>query len=169
MLILKFVIDDKNLNHKLDRMKMGIPAAIQSGIEKATKKIHREAHKNLSGAGAKSRITGKAVKENGKWKIKGRKNIPQSIPGGGWPVPVRTGWLRQMLYFLLPGETSGNGGLTVTAGHFEGVVYNAAEYADVIHEGRGSSRKFGKRPFITQAANLNLGSFIESEIDKVTD
>lgn len=65
--------------------------------------------------------------------------------GGDYPVPVVTGQLRRLLDWLKPGASKGE----FKAGEFEAIVYNSAEYANVIHAGRGSSAKFGARPFIT--------------------
>ncbi len=67
------------------------------------------------------------------------------VPAGAYPVPIVTGNLRRLLDWLKPGERKGE----FKAGNLEGIVYDTAEYADAIHQGTGSSAKFGARPFIT--------------------
>ncbi len=66
-------------------------------------------------------------------------------PAGAYPVPVVTGHLRRLLDWLKPGARKEN----FSAGPLESIVYNSAEYSRVVHEGRGSSTKFGVRSFIT--------------------
>lgn len=66
-------------------------------------------------------------------------------PAGAYPVPVVTGNLRRLLDWLQPGARKGG----FKAAALEAIVYNSAEYAQVIHAGSGSSAKFGARPFIT--------------------
>jgi len=64
---------------------------------------------------------------------------------GGYPVPVETGHLRRLLDFLPPGKSKGG----FSAGPLESIVYDSAIYSRTIHDGTGSSAKFGARPFIT--------------------
>lgn len=86
---------------------------------------------------------------------------------GGYPVPIITGNLRRLLDWLKPGASKDG----FTAGPLEAVVYNSAEYARTIHEGWGSSAKFGARPYLTDAfKRFNQGEkaaeIVMEEIDK---
>ena len=135
-----------------------LPKAVQRGLTRVAKGIHREAYEWLSGAGAKA----------------------SNVPSGGYPVPVRSGHLRGHLNWLKPGETkaatepsplaeSDSGkdpGFLVdgsfTAGDMEAVIYDSAIYSKAIHDGAGSSAKFGPRPFLVDALErFNKGSRIE--------
>ncbi len=64
---------------------------------------------------------------------------------GAYPVPVVTGHHRRMLDWLKPNARKGS----FAAGKFEAIVYNSAIYAGAIHQGLGSSSKYGARPAIT--------------------
>lgn len=147
----------------LDRFaSQGIDQAVQRGLSRAGAGVFREAFAWLSGPGAKMATTGTAIKEGGKWKIKGRKDTEQDIAAGGYPVPVRTGYLRHMLDFVPPGDTKTGSGLTVTAGLLETIIYNAAEYAETIFQAKGSSSKFRKRDALTDGLEkFNQGSQIK--------
>jgi len=59
---------------------------------------------------------------------------------GVYPVPARTGHLRRETFFEL------------VSSRFA-LVGNTATYALAVHEGLGSSRKFGSRPFLEDAVN----------------
>lgn len=145
----------------LERFAGHIPDTVARGMSRAGKGIHREAFDFLSGAGAKGTTSG-TVK---KGKIKGQKWTKQNIAAGGYPVPIRSGHLRRMLDWIEPGETKTSGepfSHTFKAGPMETVIYNAAEYAMKIHEGKGSSEKYGARPFLTDALEqFNQGDRIE--------
>jgi hypothetical protein len=142
---------DKVVIERLGRF----PEMSQKGVTRALvrigKGVHRVAFGFLSGAGAKGRIIGEAVHEDGKWKIKNRYTVKQNVASGGYPVPVRTGFLRQALDWLKPGETKAGVADYFTAGPNEVVIYDSALYGNVIHEGKGSSAKFGARRFLTDA------------------
>ncbi len=130
---------DKALTRNLGKLAGGIAKAIFRGLERTAKGIHRAAYQFLSGPGAKE----------------------SNIPAGGYPVPVRTGHLRQMLDWLKPGESKSAGGMTVTAAPDEAVIYDIAEYAVPIHEGAGSSQKFGPRAYLTDGLRkFNTGDRI---------
>ena len=50
------------------------------------------------------------------------------------------------------------------------MVYDSAEYSRIIHDGKGSSKKYGERPFITDAledfdSGGGIAEAIEEEID----
>ncbi|MDA8104672.1 MAG: hypothetical protein M0Z71_04765 [Nitrospiraceae bacterium] len=82
-----------------------------------------------------------------------------ATPAGAYPVPVVTGHLRRLLDWLFPGQSKSSNGLSFTAGPDETVIYDSAEYARTIREGRGSSAKYGPRDYLTDA----FEKFNESE------
>ena len=140
----------------LNRLDRNLPDAIERGLSNAAKSIFSEAHLFLDGAGAKGEYS------SGRWK---KRETP--ISSGGYPVPVRTGHLKRSLNFLQPGESKNADGLTFTAGKMEAVIFDSAEYAGVIHEGRGSSAKFGPRSFLTDALEkFDQGRGIALKIEK---
>lgn len=146
---------EKVIIEGLKRFAHRIPGAAQRGLSRVAKGVHRKAYEFLSGSGAKA----------------------SNVPAGGYPVPVRTGHLRRMLNWLEPGKTKTAGEPftgTFTAGPMEAIIYNAANYAMAIHEGKKSSAKYGPRPFLTDALKkFNQGARIEKiirdEIQKAID
>ncbi|MCK5021374.1 MAG: hypothetical protein KAS32_30460 [Candidatus Peribacteraceae bacterium] len=76
---------------------------------------------------------------------------------GDYPVPLYSGHLRRSMDIVLPGMSKAAGGDTFTAGENEVVIFNSAEYAGVIHEGGGSSEKYGRRAFLEDAINDYVG------------
>ncbi len=90
-----------------------------------------------------------------------------ATPAGAYPVPIITGNLRRLLDWLKPGENKG----VFKAGGMEAIIYSSTPYSGVIHEGRGSSAKFGARPFITDGfKRFNEGDklvhLLEDEVEK---
>lgn len=85
--------------------------AVARGLRRVAAAIDRAQVKNLSGAGAP----------------------------GTYPVPARTGHLRQSHFFTVESDVLA-------------FVGNTARYAIDIHEGRSSSSKYGRRPFLDDAA-----------------
>ncbi len=161
---------DKVVIEGLQKLGSKVNRSVRRGLEKIGLGIYDEAFGYLKGPGAtyETRVSKKTGKEY-------RKKI-KDLPAGGYPVPVRKGWLLRMLNWLKPGETKTRGGLTYTAMINETVVYDAAEYSDVIHEGKGSSEKYGPRRFLTDALKrFNRGfdnriqGTIEEEIQKDLD
>ncbi|NOZ68011.1 MAG: hypothetical protein GXP46_01880 [Deferribacteres bacterium] len=150
MLNLNVTIEgDKVIIEGLDKIADHMPDAVQRGLLRVVKGIHRMAYEFLSGPGLEAK--GAAL-------------------AGGYPVPVRTGHLRRMLDWLGPGETKTAGDHTFTAGPMEAMVYNSAEYAMVIHEGRGSSEKYGRRPYLEDALDaFNQGDRIRNTIAEEID
>jgi len=125
---------DKVVMAGLQRLEQRIPRAIDRGLRRSAMGIHRAAYDFLSG--------------------------PKSAVGG-YPVPVRTGHLRRSLDWLGPNRSKSKDGKTFTAGPHEAVVYNSAVYSRAIHDGRGSSAKFGARPYLTDALEqFNRGNHI---------
>ncbi|WP_020675556.1 hypothetical protein [Geopsychrobacter electrodiphilus] len=135
---------DKIILSGLRLLTNDIDPAAARGLAKAAKGSMREAHKFLSGAGGKP---------------------------GSYPVPVETGHLRRMLNWLKPGVSKTADGETFTTGKLEAMVYDSAIYSNVIHDGTGSSSKFGARPFITDGferfnQTVGVANVIEDEIAK---
>ncbi|MCP4259090.1 MAG: hypothetical protein GY774_16515 [Planctomycetes bacterium] len=127
------ILGDRVIIADIDRIGRRYPDAVVRGVGRIIIGVNKEAVKNLSGPGAKPK--------------KGKK----AIGAGGYPVPVRRGNLRRLENFVLPGRTKTTNGMTFGAGDMGGIVYNTALYSRVIHEGRGSSKKHGPRPYITDA------------------
>jgi len=139
---------DKVILEGLNRLAASMPRAIDRGLQRIGKGIHREAYAFLSGAGSK------AATRKGAY-------------AGGYPVPVRMGHLRRSLAWLKPGETKTGDVGAFTAGEHEVVIYDSARYADAIHEGKGSSAKFGRRPYLTAALDFfNQGSRIKAPLEE---
>jgi len=157
MLNLRVDIDgDRVVVAGLQKLADDFPDAVDRGLTRAAKGIHRAAHSFLSGPGKKS----------------------SNIPGGGYPVPVRTGHLRRMLGYLPPNASKSKSSsrseeaaeerdrVGFSTGKHEAIIFNAAAYGEVIHDGRGSSAKFGARPFLTDALEaFNRGKGVAGEID----
>lgn len=153
---------DRVIIDGLNKLAAEMPKTIDRGLARVAKGIHGEAHAWLSGAGGAS----KKVRTDyvGFIKKSGEKAMFRSYAGaGGYPVPVRTRNLRRMLDWLKPGESKQGEAGTFTAGPHEVVIYDSAEYANVIHEGKGSSAKFGPRRYLIDALEkFNQGARIAS-------
>lgn len=149
---------DKVVLRGLRGLERDVPKALQRTLTRAAMGTHRAAFDWLDGAGIKER----------------------NIPGGGYPVPARTGALKRLLRWLKPGESVNAepfivnkknphkrigtrvGGGSFKAGKLEAIVYNSAEYAEVVHQGTGSFAKFGARPFITDGfERFNRGNHLK--------
>jgi len=164
---------DKVLIEGLGQFIEEMPGTIRKGLKKIVRGIHPLAMAFLNGvggAGRKAQITGPSrgfTRKSGE-----TVNFkPQLSGAGGWPVPVRTGNLKRLLDFLDPGQTITAGGMTFTAGDMEVVLFDSAEYANVIHEGLGSSRKFGPRRFATSALSrfnttVGIANTLNNEISE---
>ncbi len=155
MLALNVMVSgDKIVINGMKQFVADIPNITGQGLKKAVRGVHRYAMDFLNGAASVSAPT------------TGKKSVKVALPGGGYPVPVRTGNLKRLLDFLDPGQSKGG----FTAGPMEAIIYDSAEYASVIHEGTGSSAKFGKRPFLDDAlARFNQGNGIASTVDNELD
>lgn len=163
---------DKVLIQGLNQFAAELPGTINRGLKKVVRGIHPLAMAFLNGAGGagrKAQITGPSrgfTKKSGE-----TVNFkPQLSGAGGWPVPVRTGNLKRLLDWVDPGGSLTSNGTTFSAGNMEAVIFNSAEYAWPIHEGTGSSRKFGPRRYLDSAlARFNtvtgIANTIEAEID----
>lgn len=135
---------DKVVIKELNNIALQIPDVAKSAINKIAAIIFKKAQENLSGSGAKA----------------------SKIPAGGYPVPVRTGHLKQALNWLKAGQTKSHENIgSVTAGPLEAMIYNVAGYAEDIHEGEGSSTKHGRRPFLEDAVkDVDAGEIIEDAL-----
>jgi len=160
---------DKAVIAGLEKAAKEMPGAIQAGLFRIVEKANEEAVNLLSGPGnpsARGRKYTRGGKTFRRTRARGQSASLQGKPGS-YPVPVLTGWLRRMQGFVPPGETKTANGITFRAGRFEAILYNAAEYANVIHEGTRSSAKYGRRPFHTDAIQkVPMAQIMEEEIGK---
>jgi hypothetical protein len=140
----------------------GIAAAQKRGLSRIARGTHREAFKWLSGpGGANKKIRKDYV---GFTKKSGEDVMFRSFKGAGaYPVPTRTGNLRSHLDWLDPGESKDEFAATPD----EAIVYDSAEYASDIHEGAGSSAKYGPREFLEDGFNdFNQGGRAPAILDE---
>jgi hypothetical protein len=148
----------------------GVPKAVERGLVRIGAGVYREALYWLSGSGGASK---KARTDYAGFTNKSGKEVMfRSYQGaGGYPVPKRTGHLSRQLDWLKPGESKSGDVGAFTAGKNEVVIFNSAGYADAIHEGKGSSAKFGPRRYMTDGLErFNAGDamkrIMEEEISK---
>lgn len=156
---------DRVLIEGLNKLSQEFPRAVQRGMGRSAKGIHRAAYMFLTGPGAHREY--KVSKKTGK---KYSKKIVDTA-AGGYPVPVRTGHLRRQLDWLFPGQTKSNQYGTFSAGPNEAIIYDPVPYADVIHEGKWTSKAYGPRRYLTDALEmfnrgLGIQMAIEDEIQK---
>ena len=149
---------DKLVISGLNELAADLSGAIDRGLERGAKGIHRSAFEWLSGPGSQ---------------VSRKKGVSGSA-AGSYPVPVVTGNLRRLLDWVKPGESKSTETGSYTAGQHEIVVYDSAIYADPIFEGRGSSAKFGPRNALVDGFNqFNQGDqivhILEEEIQKDID
>jgi len=184
MLALNVTISgDKVIIKGLNQLAADMPQVMQRGMKKVVRGVHRNAMDFLNGAGGLNSYETRTSKGGKQYqKITGSKiemydgftrssgetqQFKRFTDSGGYPVPVRTGNLKRLLDFVDPGQSKSGGGSSFTAGHMEAIVYDSAEYASVIHQGTGSSAKFGKRAFIDDAlAKFNQGNGIAVAIEQ---
>ena len=168
---------DKVILEFLDNLIQEFPDAVKRGLNRSVKGIHREIEYWLHGEGAKGEyVTSRSGKPY--WR---KRKTP--IEAGGYPVPTRSGHLARALEYFLAGESASWGDYSdpgsrkvvpageIKLGEFEAAVVNKAAYALMIHEGLGTSRKYGRRPFVEDALErFNEGAKIteimEEEINK---
>lgn len=144
----------------LETLGKELQPAVMRGLQRSAISIHRQADEWLHGAGGHFQRIGKKGQQ-----LKQPKKIMDTA-AGGYPVPERTGWLRQCLAWLKPGISKTGAAGTFTAGPNEVVIYDSAIYANVIHEGRRSSAKFGPRRYLTDAFKMfNRGLGIQMAIN----
>jgi len=149
----------------------GIPSAVERGLVRIGAGVYGEVLYWLSGGGGASKKT--RTDYAGFTNKSGKEVMFRSYQGaGGYPVPKRTGYLSQQLDWLKPGESKSGDVCALTAGKNEVVIYNPSLYANAIHEGKGSSAKFGPRRYMTDGLErFNAGDamkrIMEEEISKV--
>ena len=164
---------DRVIINGLNQLAAEMPKVVQRGLKKVARGTYRIAMDKINGAGGfnsyetRTSSSGKQYQKKTGSKLNRYVGFTRSdgaqamfksfTDSGGYPVPVRTGNLKRLLDWLDPGETKG----VFSAGQMEVVVYDSALYASVIHQGTGSSAKFGPRPFMTDALNkFNQGNGI---------
>jgi len=167
---------DKLVIQNLAHLAAEMPKAVDRALVRAAIGIERAAHDYLSGAGGagKSKRRDYEGFERKNWGAAGKSHYQtfRSYQGaGGYPVPVRTGHLRRSLAWLRPGTSKTGDSGTFSAGDHEVVIFDSAEYANAIHEGKGSSAKFGRRPYLQNALQLfnqgdRIRQIMEEEIGK---
>jgi hypothetical protein len=159
---------EKALMAGLRRVSHRMEPAIRRGLTRSIREAHREGTALLSGPGRK-RVRTRSYRGKGPTAARGQFAMLGGAPGS-YPVPVIMGHLRRELGHVEPGRTKVAGGLVFRAGKLEAVLFDAAEYADVIAQGKGSSAKYGKRPFLTDAVKqVNTAGNLEHELQKEAD
>ena len=132
------IVGDQVVIQGINGLGAAMLPTIQRGLATAAQSVHRNAMTWLNGPG---RTIMKATTRK-----RGQSDSLGARPGS-YPVPVMTGNLKRLLNFLNPGQSK-NG---FSAGPLQGIVYDSAAYASVIHDGSGTSSAYGKRPFIDDA------------------
>lgn len=168
------ITGDKVIIDGLNQLAAELPHVVQRGLKTVARGVHRGAMDWLNGAGgnnSKTRIGKRQIKKEGLrsgFNKKSGERIDFKLwnNSGGYPVPVRTGNLKRLLDFVDPGQSKGS----FAAGPLEVIVYDSAEYASTIHEGTGSSAKFGRRPYLEDAlksfnADDGIANAIENELN----
>ncbi len=159
MLDLKVTVQgDKVIIEGLQRLVADMPQVLQRGLKRVNRGIHREAMEFLNGPGRT------VVKQSSR--LRGQSDDLGAKPGS-YPVPVITGNLKRLLDFLDPGQNKDN----FSAGPLEAIVYDSAAYARVIHEGKGSSSAYGRRPYLDNALEQfnqggQIAGILEEEVRK---
>ena len=96
----------KRFASRMAAIEKRLPKALKRGLGKWVLAAHKEAHRLLSGS--------------------------NSDAAGAYPVPVRTGNLRRLENYVLPGRSKAG----ITARDGEAFLINAAIYATTIHKDR---------------------------------
>jgi hypothetical protein len=157
---------DKVIIDGLNKLAAEFPNAVKRGLERSAIGVYRSAQDFLRGSGGTAKkvrgdYTGFTKKSGEEVKFRAYKGA------GAYPVPMRTGVLMKALDWLKPGESKSSSIGTFAAGDNEAVIFDSAEYANVIHEGKGSSAKFGPRRFLTDAlTKFNSGARIKQTIEE---
>jgi len=149
---------DKVIIEGLQALAADMPHVLQRGLKRINRGVHRSAMDFLNGPG-------RTVMKQ-KNRLRGQSDDLGARPGS-YPVPVITGNLKRLLDFIDPSQSKDR----FSAGPLEAIVYDSAEYANVIHEGTGSSTAYGRRPFLDDALeHFNQGGqiagILEEEVQK---
>ena len=177
MLDIKVTIEnDKVVVQGLQNLSHSVASAANKAIGIIAVGIFDNAHALLRG-GARSRIklfdTNKKTGVRERSRLRGLSDVLGARPGS-YPVPRVTARLYNLLDFVKPGETKTANRHTYRAGPLGAIIYDAADYASVISEGKGSSTKYGPRRFLTDALqkydqNSRIKAVLEDEIQKAVD
>jgi len=127
MLTIDFKIDYREVLKALNASPAQVDKGVKKGLTIVAKGVHNYAKVFLSG---------------------------KKKPRGAYPVPVVTGHLRRSLDLVLPGRSKTSDGVTFNASKNEVIVFDSADYAKLIHEGKETSAKYGPRRFLTDAFEL---------------
>ena len=186
MLDLKITIEGhKVVIEGLQKLGTKINAATRRGLERIGKGVFDAAYYWLQGPSrSKTRIftkkkgeekkdyyqTGDRAGKRKRTSSRGRTESLEAAPGS-YPVPRVTSHLLGRLAWLKPGETKSAGGKTFFAFLNETVIYNSADYAETIFEGKGTSAAYGPRDALKDGLNrFNQGNkindILEEEIHK---
>jgi len=145
---------DKVIIEGLQGLAADMPQVLRRGLQRVNRGVHRSAMGFLNGPG-------RTVMKQ-KSRLRGQSDDLGARPGS-YPVPVITGNLKRLLDFLDPGQSKDE----FSAGPLEAIVYDSAEYAQVIHEGKGSSSAYGRRPFLDDALEqFNQGGHIAGILEE---
>lgn len=157
----------------IEKIATAYPSAVRNGLSRIVKGMHAVAMARLNGAGGAGRKQQISGPSRGFTKKSGESiNFKQQFLGAGAdPVPVRTGNLKRLLNFVTPGQTKSGAGFSVHAGPMEAILYNSAEYSNVIHEGLSSSAKYGPRRFLVDALEKfkqgEMAAILEDELQNI--
>lgn len=158
-----------------------INAATSRGLERIGKGVFSDAFYWLQGPSrSKTRIftkkkgeekkdyyqTGDRAGNRKRTSSRGRTESLEVAPGS-YPVPRVTGHLLGRLAWLKPGEVKSAGSQTFFAFLNETVIYNSADYAEDIFEGKGTSAKYGPRDALKDGlARFNQGDKIQEILEE---
>lgn len=169
--MLKFDIKiegDKVIIGALTDISAELTSAAGRGLQRIIRGVYAESKELTNGAGSAGEYR---TSKNGKqyWV---KRDSP--VAAGGYPVPKRSAHLNRLLGFVDPGVTVESEGKTFTADLLTGIVFDSANYASFIHDGTGTSKKYGARPFLNDAViNFDQGGkmaeIMDQEIQKEID
>jgi hypothetical protein len=165
VIALRFRHNGDKIARDIGEMAFAVPGAAQRGLTRIVMKAHEEATKLLSGPGRKI-VRVRKTKRGGKTRRRGQYDMLGGRPGS-YPVPVVMGNLRRLLGYVPPDRTVMSNNMSFSAGRFEALLFDSAEYGNVIHEGKGSSEKYGPRRFGVDALRkVDSIAYLKEEIDK---
>jgi hypothetical protein len=158
MIVIRVRVDDM-LSHE------DAEGAVIRGLTRSVREAHAEGTRLLSGPGRK-RVRSRSYRGKGPTAARGQFDMLGG-EAGSYPVPVITGHLRRSLGFVEPGRAKVAGGLVFRAGKLEAVLFDAAEYADVIAQGKLSSARYGPRPYMRDAiGKVNTARNVDRELQR---
>lgn len=155
---------------QIEKIEHAYPSAVRKGLSRIIRGMHGFALEKLKGAGGAGRKQQIVGPSRGFTKKSGESvQFKQQFAGAGaYPVPVRTANLKRLLNYVTPGQSKSGAGFNVHAGPMEAILYNSAEYSNVIFQGLGSSRKFGPRNALIDALERyksgEMAAILEEEL-----